>query len=121
MTKYRLKRRFILAEFVELEIDAGATFATEITVREEDGTPKNLANFSVSSQLRKSYYSSTATDFTISVTNSSNGTISMSLSAASTANLRSGRYVYDVELADNQGIVTRIFEGIVVVLPNVTR
>lgn len=110
-----------MAEFVELEIDAGATFATEITVREDDGTPKNLANFSVSSQLRKSYYSSTATDFTISVTNSSNGTISMSLSAASTANLRSGRYVYDVELIDNQGIVTRIFEGIVVVLPNVTR
>ena len=120
MTKYRLKRRFILAEFVELEIDAGATFSTEITVRENDGTPKNLSGHIVSSQLRKSYYSTTATDFNISITDAANGTISMVLSSANTANLRAGRYVYDVELQYNN-IVTRIFEGIVVVLPNVTR
>ncbi len=110
-----------MAEFVELLIEAGTTYSNEITVREDDGTAKNLANFTANSQLRKSYYSSTATDFTMTVTNAANGVITMSLSAANTANLRAGRYVYDVELTDNQGIVTRIFEGIAVVLPNVTR
>ena len=41
--------------------------------------------------------------------------------AANTANITPGRYVYDVELEDPAGDVTRIFEGIVTVLPNVTR
>lgn len=110
-----------MADFVELQIEAGATFSTEITVRENDGDSKNLANYSARSQLRKSYYSTTATDFAISITDSANGIISMSLSAANTANIRAGRYVYDVEIEDNQGVVTRIFEGIVTVLPNVTK
>jgi len=45
----------------------------------------------------------------------------MAMSAANTANLTPGRYVYDVEIEDASGDVTRIFEGIVTVLPNVTR
>lgn len=110
-----------MADFVELQIEAGATFSTEITVRESDGTSKNLANYSARSQMRKSYYSTTATDFLINITDAANGTISMSLSAANTTNIRPGRYVYDVEIQDNQGVVTRIFEGITTVLPNVTK
>lgn len=110
-----------MADFVELQIEAGATFSTEITVRESDGTPKDLVNYSARSQMRKSYYSTTATDFSISITDAANGTISMSLTAANTANIRPGRYVYDVEIQDNQGVVTRIFEGITTVLPNVTK
>lgn len=109
-----------MADFVELQIEAGATFSTEITVREADGTSKNLVNYSARSQLRKSYYSTTATDFTINITDSANGVISMGLSAANTANIRAGRYVYDVEI-ESQGVVTRIFEGIATVLPNVTK
>jgi hypothetical protein len=46
----------------------------------------------------------------------------MYMSAANTANVTPGRYVYDVEIQDNStGDVTRIFEGIATVLPNVTR
>jgi hypothetical protein len=110
-----------LADFVELQIEAGATFTTEITVRESDGASKNLASYFARSQLRKSYYSTTATDFVVNITDAANGIISMGLSAASTANIRAGRYVYDVEIDNGQGVVTRIFEGIVTVLPNATR
>ena len=110
-----------MADFVEIQIEAGATFSTEITVSEADGTPKNLANYTARSQLRKSYYSTTATDFTVSISDSANGTITMGISAANTANIKAGRYVYDVEIQNNQGTVTRIFEGIATVLPNVTR
>lgn len=110
-----------MADFVEIQIEAGATFSTEITVSNPDGTAKNLANYTARSQLRKSYYSTTATDFTVNITDSANGTISMGLSAANTANIRAGRYVYDVEIQNSQGTVTRIFEGIATVLPNVTR
>jgi hypothetical protein len=110
-----------LADFVELQIESGATFITEIVVREGDGTSKNLVSYSARSQMRKSYYSSTATNFTIQITDAANGVISMGVSAANTANISPGRYVYDVEIDNGQGVVTRIFEGIVTVSPNVTR
>ena len=111
-----------MADFVELDIEAGATFSVQITVKNDDGTPKNLANHTITSQLRKSYYSSTANSFTISITDSSNGNIAMTMTAANTANLRAGRYVFDVEMNDTaNSTITRIFEGIATVLPNVTR
>jgi hypothetical protein len=111
-----------LAEFVELQIESGATFSTEITVTESgSGSPKDLADFTARSQLRKSYYSTSATSFNVSVTDAANGVITMSLPAADTANLRAGRYVYDVEIENSQNTVIRIFEGIITVIPNVTR
>lgn len=110
-----------MADFVELQIESGATFSTEIIVRESTGTSKNLVNYTARSQMRKSYYSSTATNFNIEISDAANGVIAMGITAANTANINPGRYVYDVEIENNQGVVTRIFEGIVTVLPNVTR
>jgi hypothetical protein len=71
--------------------------------------------------MRKSYYSSTKYDFNVQVTTPNIGEITMIMSAANTANLTPGRYVYDVEIDDGAGEVTRIFEGVITVLPNVTR
>jgi len=110
-----------LSDFVEIQIEAGATFSTEVTVNDANGDPKNLTGYSVRSQLRKSYYSTTATDFEISITEPLEGIIEMGISAANTSNIRAGRYVYDVEIEDSQNVVTRIFEGIATVLPGVTR
>ena len=110
-----------MADFVEIQIEAGATFSTEVTVNDASGYPKDLSDYTVRSQLRKSYYSTTAIDFQINVTDPLNGIIEMTISAANTSNIRAGRYVYDVEIEDSEEIVTRIFEGIATVLPNVTR
>lgn len=111
-----------MADFVEIQIEAGATFQTEVNVNDANGYPKDLTEYTVRSQLRKSYYSTTAVDFEINVTDPIGGIIEMGLSANTTANIRAGRYVYDVEIIEaNTQIVTRIFEGIATVLPNVTR
>jgi hypothetical protein len=110
-----------LADFVEIQIEAGATFSTEVTVNDANGNSKDLSDYEVRSQLRKSYYSTTAINFEINVTDPLNGIIEMTISAANTSNIRAGRYVYDVEIEDSEGFVTRIFEGIATVLPNVTR
>lgn len=111
-----------MADFVELTIDAGADFSTVITVGDSNGNGKNLVSYTARSQLRKSYYSLTAVDFTVVIVEPENGIIRMDLSAAATANIRAGRYVYDVEIENLEtGSISRIFEGIVTVLPNVTR
>lgn len=50
------------------------------------------------------------------------GQIDIEMSAATTANISPGRYVYDVIITEQStGVVTRIFEGTATVLPSVTR
>lgn len=110
-----------MAEYVELTIDQGATYNNTINVTDANGVGIDLTGYTTRSEMRKSYYSTTSYPFTLSFINAANGSISMIMSAANTAILSPGRYVYDVEIEDPTGNITRIFEGIVAVLPNVTK
>lgn len=110
-----------MAGFVELTLEQGANFNTVMDLKDAAGGILNLAGYSVAAQMRKSYYSTTATDFTISITDATAGLITMTMNGANTANVTPGRYVYDVLLTSGTGIKTRIIEGIAVVLPSVTR
>jgi hypothetical protein len=110
-----------LAAFSEITIEQGATFSTTINVDDSSGNAINLYAYSANSQMRKSYYSSTAYTINSSVTGTANGEITLSMTAANTANLSAGRYVYDLKITSPTNIVTRVVEGIATVLPSVTR
>lgn len=111
-----------MAAYVEITIEQGADFTTTVTVRDEAGNPTNLNNHSVAAQLRKSHYSSTATDFTATITDPGAGTITLAMPASITANIAPSRYVYDLLLTNNStNVKTRVIEGIANVLPSVTR
>lgn len=110
-----------MAGYVELTLEQGANFNTVLDLKDAAGGILNLNGYSVASQLRKSYYSTTATDFTMTISDAGAGQITMAMSSANTANVTPGRYVYDILLTSNTGIKTRIIEGIVNVLPSVTR
>ena len=49
------------------------------------------------------------------------GTIDLALTAAQTAAIGEGLYVYDLELVSSTGVVTRLLEGTVTVTPETTR
>lgn len=86
-----------------------------------NGDPYNLTGFTAKSQVKKSYYSSSATaQFIITIPTPANGTINLGLPSANTSNIAAGRYVYDVIIKDSANTVTRVLEGIVNVLPSVT-
>jgi len=110
-----------LAGFVELTMEQGANFSTSVDVKDGTNTVINLTGYSVASQMRKSYYSSTANNFTATITDAATGTITITMTGATTANLTPGRYVYDILLTSGAGVKTRVIEGIVTVLPSVTR
>lgn len=110
-----------MAGFAELTVEQGASYSTTVTVNGSNGSPTNLTNYTVAAQLRKSYYSSTATDFTVSISNAAGGEITMALSSANTANLTPGRYVYDLLITSPTSVKTRVVEGIATILPSVTR
>ena len=71
--------------------------------------------------MRKSHYSTTSSDFSVSITDAFNGEITMTMTSANTSNLTPGRYVYDLVMTSPTNIKTRVVEGIATVLPSVTR
>jgi len=109
------------AAYQDQYLEQGTTFNTQITLDDNSGNAYNLAGFSVYSQAKKSYYSSNVIlQFTSSVYDAANGIIQISANSATTANLPTGKMVYDVIISDNTGAVTRVLEGKITVSPGVT-
>lgn len=107
-----------MATKANLVIDQGSTFASSIDILDENDEPVVLNNYIARGQIRKHYTSTNSVSFTTTL---SNGSLIISLTANQTANMVSGRYVYDLELVDPSNTVVRILEGIVTVTPEVTR
>ena len=102
-------------------IEQGATFSTVVNVVDSAGAAVNLTGYSASSQMRKSYYATSYTIITPTITGNANGEITLSMTAANTANLTPGRSVFDLLITSPNGTKTRVIEGIVVVSPGVTQ
>jgi hypothetical protein len=105
---------------VDLYIDQGADFTVQLDVTAEDGSALDLTGYTVTSQMRRSYYSLTATSITSTVLSAPDGTIQLSLPASATRNLWPARYLYDVAVTSGSGVVSRVFEGMITVTPGVT-
>jgi len=109
------------AAYTNIYIEQGATFSTSITLDDVYGEAYNLVGYTANSQIRKSYYSANATATFSTAINSNTGSITLNLTAAATANIAAGRYVYDTKITDQSNNVLRILEGIAEVSPSVTR
>jgi hypothetical protein len=108
--------------YAELTVDQGTTFETSIDLVGDDGAAINIAGYSFSAQIRKSYYSSNVTaNLTINTVNVAGGNIILSMNSATTTNIRAGRYLYDVKMTDTANVVTRVVEGVLTVTPQVSR
>ena len=101
-------------------IDQGTTFSLPVIVSDQNGDPKDLTDYTVAAQMRRSYYTSTAIDFTAEISLPEDGEVTISLTAEETSAIKAGRYVYDIEITgDDQTL--RILEGIIVINPEVTK
>lgn len=112
-----------MAGFAELYIDQGASFTNIINLTDDiTNASINTSGYTITSQLRRSYYSANASaNITCAITNPANGEITMTLTAGETANIKAGRYVFDVKVIDNFGATSRVLEGIFTVLPQVSK
>ena len=110
-----------MAGYAELTVEQGADFNTTINVNDGTGAAQNLTSYTAAAQMRKSYYSTTANSFTVSISNAGAGEITMAMTSANTANLTPGRFFYDLVMTSPANIKTRVVEGIVTVLPSITR
>lgn len=107
--------------YAELTIDQGSTFTATLDLANDDGTGIDVSSSTFQSQIRKSYYSANPTaNLAVTVTDAANGKVSLSLNASSTANIKAGRYLYDLKMTTGN-TTTRVIEGIITVTPQVSR
>ncbi len=109
-----------MATRVNIIIDQGTDFSTSINLTDSSGTNLNLTGYSAASQIRKTHSSSNSTAFTCTLT-TANSTLTLALNNSVTAAMSAGRYVWDAELTDSSGSISRILEGMVTVTPEVTK
>ena len=110
-----------MATISNLFVDAGSDYSNIITVSSTNGQPLNLSGYTVASQMRKSYSSSTVYAFTASVYDAANGKVRLQLSASNSSAIPAGRWLYDVEITSSAGSKTRVVEGIVTITPQITQ
>lgn len=109
------------AAYQNLYLEQGTTFTTTVTIDDVYGDVFDLTGYSAASQMRKSYYSSSATATFNTTINIGQGTITLEMASNTSSNISAGRYVYDTIITDTSNNVTRVLEGIVDVSPRVTR
>lgn len=109
--------------YVELYMDQGSTFNNIINFSDDvTGANINISGYLISSQMRRGYYSQNATaNIVCTISDATNGELTMSLGAGNTANIPAGRYLFDLKSTDRSNNTTRILEGIITVTPSVTR
>lgn len=107
-------------------IDQGATWSVTVLYKDSSGTAINLTGYTAAMQVRQNYSSADA-DLTLTTSNGgiaitgNTGTVVITMTAAQTAALEEGYYVYDVELTSSGGLVDRLIQGQITIAPEVTR
>lgn len=110
-----------MATITNLYIDQGTTFSSIITLTNQDGSLMNLAGYTVKSQFRKSYQTSQAYNFIASVYDAATGKVRLQLSATDSSEIKSGRYLYDIEITSSANEKFRVLEGIIIITPEITK
>ena len=110
-----------MAQYDELYIDQGSTFDYTIELDNPLGGDFDLTSYDVRASPRRSYKSSTATDFTVTFPDGkSAGKIKLSLTDETSYALKHGHYVFDVIIESSSGEIYRVVEGIAFINPAVT-
>ena len=103
----------------DIIIEQGVPFSLSFDLLDENGDLDQTA-YTGAGKIRKHFNSTNAVSFTCVV---NSGVFTLSMSAAVTANVVAGRYVYDTEIysPDSGECLARPIAGIATVTPEVTR
>lgn len=102
-------------------IDQGSDFSTIVTLTNADGSVRDLTGYSISSQIRRGFESTSYVSFNATIYDALTGKIKLNLTNIQTSAMKAGRYVYDVELTSGQNTKSKPLKGLVIIDPEVTR
>jgi hypothetical protein len=117
-----------MAQQRDFVIDQGSDITIELHLKNQDGSSKDLSGHALRGKIKKTY-DTTDSDQIFDFTNVSvaspaeDGIALITISSATSDTMKSGRYVYDIELLSgaDADIVERILEGKLNVTPSVTK
>jgi hypothetical protein len=109
-----------MATITNYNIDQGSDWSTIVTAKDSSGAVIDLSNRTITSHMRKNYTSTASTAISGIAKVASAGTLTLNLTSAVSAAMKSGYYYYDVEVTTGS-IVTRILEGKIHLRPEVTK
>ena len=103
------------AESVNIQIDKGTDFSQNFVMKNPDQTIIDLTGYTGVSKIRKYPEDlSSSSSFTVGIA-STTGTITLSMGATITSNLTVGRNYYDILITSGSSVVSKAFEGSVIV------
>lgn len=98
-------------------IDQGADFRISIELFDADDDELIIDTYSFYADMKKMYSTKRAAEFTIE---KANNDITLVLDADTTAQLKPGKYEYDVLMRKSSGEMSKIVEGLAFVIPTIT-
>lgn len=105
---------------VNIRIEKGTNFQQDFVVKDSNGNVVDLSNYTAVAKIRKYPEDSLSVQsFTIGIT-SSTGTITLSMATTTTALLENGRNYYDILTTSPSNIVSKKYEGMVLVSPSIS-
>ena len=96
-----------------LTINTHSDFSEDLELFQTGGNRTNLTGYTAQSQMRKHPDSSTAYNFTVGITSAVDGELTLSMTDTITADIKPGRYMYDLMLIRPNGDKTIVVEGTV--------
>jgi hypothetical protein len=109
-----------MASRANIYIDKGLDFRTELNLFNDEGVEYDDATIAVyqfHSSIRKVYSSTASANFTVEVANND---ITLVLTDQQTDLLAPGKYQYDVVMEKQTGELTKIVEGLAIVVDTIT-
>jgi len=106
-----------MASRSNIYIDQGADFRITVELFDENDLDLPITNNDFFADMRKFYSSTKAADFTIS---KANNDITLTMTANTTASLKPGKYEYDVLMRKPTGEISKVVEGLAIVVPTIT-
>ncbi len=98
-------------------IDQGTDFRISLELFDGDDDDLVINTFSFFADLRKMYSAKRTAEFTIE---KNQNDITLILEADVTASLKPGKYEYDVLMRKSSGEMSKIVEGLAIVIPTIT-
>lgn len=113
-----------MADTYDITLDAGSTYQLSVLWKDDSAVAINLTGYSARMHIRREIKdASTVLELSSEsglTLGGSAGTVAVEIAATDTVDL-SGVYVYDLEVESGGGVVTRLIQGTITVVPEVTR
>ena len=106
-----------MASRANIYIDQGTDFRFSVELFNEDNIELGIGGYTFFASMRKVFNGTVIADFNIEI---SGNDITLILSDTDTAQLKPGKYQYDVLMRKTSGELSKVVEGLAFVVPTIS-